>query len=137
MSHKNQTHFDVSRIVKIEIFEKYSAYYKWLPRKQKTSFFGLIKLNKYYEEGFYMYGSYKNGSYDCEWDQTPMTYDDLIQSGYLIDTDKKVWNRPRVIVYLEYKGDIFKTFNTFEEAWSWVNDLKSLSGKKFEIVHHG
>jgi len=133
---KREIHFDVSRIVGIEIFDKSPAHYKWLPRKQKTTFFGLIKLDKYHEEGFYMYGSYKNGSFDCEWDQTPTTREDLIKSGYLIDNDTNVWNRPKVTVHLEHKQHAYQSFVTYEEACDWVDHLKSLNGKQFEIIKH-
>ena len=133
---KREIHFDVSRIVGIEIFDKTSAYYQWLPRNQKTAFFGLIKLDKWYDEGFYMYGSYRTGGYDHEWDQTPMTREDLIKSNYLIDNDKNVWNRPKVTVHLEHKQGAYQSFETYEQAWSWVNHLKSLSGKQFEIIIH-
>jgi len=110
--------------------------YEWLPRKQKTSFFGLIKLNKFYEEGFYMYGSYRTSGYDTQWDQTPSTREDLIKSNYLIDNDRNVWNRPKVTVHLEHKQSAYQSFETYEQAWSWVNALKSLNGKQFEIIIH-
>lgn len=133
---KREIHFDVSRIVGIEIFDKSPAHYKWLPRKQKTTFFGLIKLNEYYEEGFYMYGSYKTGNFDYEWDQTSSTREDLIKSNYLIDSDNTVWNRPKVTVHLEHKQGAYQSFETYDQAWSWVNNLKSLNGKQFEIIIH-
>jgi hypothetical protein len=134
---KREIHFDVSRIVGIEIFDRSAAMYKWLPRKQKTAFFGLVKLNKYYEEGFYMYGSYKSGGYDTEWDQTPSTGRELKDNGYLVDPDNTVWNRPKVTVHLEHKQGTYQSFETYEQALAWVNNLKSLNGRQFEIVKHG
>ena len=131
-----ENHFDVSRITGIKIIEKRKSSYKWLPEKRKTALFGLIKRNAYYSEGYYSHGHYQE-CYDSGcWDAHPTTRQSLLQSGYLIDSDNVVWNRPYVIVCLEYKGEVSQNFVTFEEAIQWAEELKQKSGKTFEIVKY-
>lgn len=131
-----EIHFDISRIAGIKIIEKRKSSYKWLPEKRKTAFFGLIKRNAYYSEGYYSSGHYQECYESGCWDACPTTRQSLLQSGYLIDSDNVVWNRPYVIVCLEYKGEVSQNFVTFEEAIQWAEELKQKSDKTFEIVKY-
>jgi hypothetical protein len=131
-----QDHFDISRIIGIRIVDKQKASYKWLPKKQKTAFFGLIKRNSWHSEGFYQYGSY----YECYesgcWDSYSYSKESLIESGYLVDEENVVWNRPCATVYLEYKREVIKRFDTHQDALNWATGLKMKSGKTFEIIKY-
>ena len=131
-----EIHFDISRITGIKIIEKRKSSYKWLPEKRKTALFGLIKRNAYYSEGYYSGGHYQECYESGCWDACPTTRQSLLQSGYLIDSDNVVWNRPYVIVYLEFKGEVSQNFVTFEEAIQWAEELKQKSSKTFEIVKY-
>jgi hypothetical protein len=123
-----EQHFEVSRIIGIKIVDKWEASYRWLPCKQKTAFFGLIKRNAYHSEGYYESGCYEAASY---------TKDELIEYGYLVEfsiNNKGVYHRPYVTVYLEHECQVTKNFATFDEATQWAEELKATSGKTFEIV---
>ena len=123
-----ENHFDVSRIIGIKIIDKRLSRYEWLPEKQKTTFFGLIKRNSYHSEGYYYLECYESGH--------PSTRQQVIEQGYLIDSDNVVWHRPYVTVYLEHEYQVNKNFVTFEEALQWADELKATSGKTFEIVKY-
>ena len=131
-----EQHFDISRITGIKIIDKRKSSYKWLPEKRKTALFGLIKRNAYYSEGYYSSGHYQECYESGCWDARPSTRQSLLQSGYLIDSDNVVWNRPYAIVYLEFKREVSKNFVTFEEALQWAEELKQKSGKTFEILNN-
>ena len=49
---------------------------------------------------------------------------------------KEVWNKVYVEVYLGYKSSVGKSFNTDDEALDWIDKLKELSGKTFEVIHN-
>lgn len=129
-----EDHFDVSRIIGIRVIDKRKSSYKWLPEKQKTAFFGLIKRNAYYSEGYYSNGHYQECYESGCWDAYPYDREDVLKSGYLIDSDNVVWHKPYVNIYLESDCQVNKSFTTFEEASQWVRGLKMTSGKTFEIV---
>jgi hypothetical protein len=131
-----QDHFDISRIIGIRIIDKRQSSYRWLPEKRKTTFFGLIKRNAYHSEGYYSNGCYTECYESGCWDACPSSRLDLIRSGYLIDANNVVWNRPYATVYLEYKHQVTKNFVTLEEAVQWAEELKATSGKTFEIIKH-
>lgn len=130
-----QDHINVDRIIGIRIYDERGAAYKWLPAKQKTTFFGLIKLNKWYSEGFYAYGCYEEGYGDSSWDSSAYTESELIQRDYLV-RGKDVFHKPYVIVYLQDDISISKKFNTLHEAQSWVEQLKSKCKNQFEIINY-
>jgi len=131
-----EEHFDISRMIGIKIVDKRKSSTTWLPRKQKTAFFGLIKRKAWYSEGYYSNGHYRECYESGCWDATPSTRQQLLNYGYLVDNDKVVWNRPHVTVYLEHDHQVGKTFDTFENALSWAEELKATSGKTFEIVKY-
>jgi hypothetical protein len=64
----------------------------------------------------------------------------LIQSGYQFKSvaypsdDKQVWTKSYVEVSLGYKSSVGKSFDTDEEALDWIEKLKQLSGKTFEVI---
>jgi len=125
-------HINVNRIVGIRIHDKTTTIYKWLPAKQKTTFFGLIKLNKWYPEGFYEYGWYIE-NYSGIGGGYAFTADQLSQRGYLIQ-DKDVFQKPYVKIYLQSDCTISKQFNSLQEAQVWVDQLKSKCKSEFEII---
>jgi hypothetical protein len=129
-------HINLDRIIGIRVYEEQGAAYRWLPAKQKTTFFGLIKLNKWYSEGFYMYGCYEQ-DYDIlgSWETNAYTAQELIQSGYLV-RDKVVYYKPYVNVYLQDNIEISKKFNSLQEAQEWVEQLKSKCTNEFEIINY-
>lgn len=128
-------HFDVDRIIGITMYGKRPTSHKWLPAKQKTTFFGLIKRNAWHSEGFYSNGCYEECYESGCWDATPSTAESLRDYGYLVEGDG-VYYKPSVTVFLESKCQVSKTFETAEEARSWVDALKATSGKTFEIVEY-
>jgi hypothetical protein len=134
-----EQHFDVSRIIGIKIVDKRETSHRWLPRKQKTAFFGLIKRNAYHSEGYYANGCYQEGYESGCWDAASYTKDELIEKGYLVEfsiNHKGVYHRPYVTVHLEHEHQVTKNFTTFDEATQWAEELKATSGKTFEIVKY-
>lgn len=130
---KIQDHFDVNRIVGIRIIPKRKTSHKWLPEKRKTLFFGLIKRNSFYREGFYDNGCYQECYESGCWDATPSSTDRLRDYGYLVE-GKEVFHKPHVTVYLEHELQTTRSFDNIEKAREWVEELKATSGKTFEIV---
>jgi hypothetical protein len=134
-----EQHFDVSRIIGIKIVDKRETSHRWLPRKQKTSFFGLIKRNAYHSEGYYTNGCYQECYESGCWEAAAYTKDELIEQGYLVEfsiNHKGVYHRPYVTVYLEQEHQVTKNFATLDEATQWAEELKATSGKTFEIVKY-
>jgi hypothetical protein len=127
--------FDVNRIIGITVYGERQSSYKWLPKKQKTTFFGLIKRNAWHSEGFYSNGCYKECYESGCWDATSSSKEWLIKSGYLVKADNTVWHRPYVTVYLESDYQVSNSFERIEQALEWVEDLKATSNKTFEIVN--
>ena len=127
-------HFNVDRIIKIRVVDKQKDSYEWLPKKQKTWFFGLFKRKSWHSEGFYPYGDYEE-CYECGcWDASASTKERLIEHGYIVDSQNVVWRKPYVTVYLESEYSVTQKFDTIEQANEWVDELKSLGVKTFEIV---
>jgi hypothetical protein len=127
--------FDIQRVIGLKIVGPRETSYKWLPAKQKTCLFGLIKRNKWYSEGFYSYGHYTECYESGCWDATPVSVKSLESIGYLVDTSKKtVTAKPFVEIYLESEYKVTKSFNTIEEANNWSKALKEKTGKEFEII---
>jgi hypothetical protein len=134
---KKETHFDVNSIVKIEIHDRTETSYKWLPARQRTWFFGLIKRDSWQPEGWYPYGSYEGGYMGDSWEEKPSSKERLIDYGYQVDSDKSVWDRPCVNIYLKNKYSLGKKFDTFEQAKSYVEELKKESDIKFHVIVNG
>lgn len=129
-----QDQFDISRIIGIRIVDKRETSHRFLPKKQKTAFFGLIKLNSWHSEGFYSNGRYQECYESGCWDACPSTAESLRKSGYIVDW-QTVYSKPYVTVYLESDYQTTRNFETIEQAYEWVDELKATSGKTFEIVN--
>jgi hypothetical protein len=136
---KNELHFDVNSIIKIEIHDRTKTSYKWLPARQRTWFFGFLKRNSWQDEGWYPYGCYEEGSSMTgdSWEATPSSKERLIEYGYQVDPDKSVWDRPHIDIHLKNKHSIRKKFETFEDAKEYVEDIKEWSNIKFYIIVNG
>lgn len=128
-------HFDVNRIIGITVRDKSESSWKWLPRKRKK-ILGIFNSNSWYTWGFYPNGCYQECYESGCWDANPSSQEDLEKSGYLVDSEKIVWNKPYATVYLEHDCRVTRKFNTMEEVNRWVKKLKMMSGKNFEIVRH-
>ena len=130
-----EQHFDISRIIGIELRGITKTSYRWLPRKQKTFFFGLIKRNSWYNEGYYDHGCYEECYESGCWDASEYTAEELRGYGYVVDeSTRTVYNKPNVTVFLEGEYKIYRKFESDSEASEWVNGLKKRSGKEFEII---
>ena len=131
-----QDHINLDRIIGIRIHNERKASYSWLPAKQKTTFFGLIKLNKWYSEGFYDGECYEQEYYGTgSWDAYAYTAQELVKMDYLIK-GKDVFYKPFVRVYLQDDIEITKNFNSLKEAQEWVDQLKAKCKNKFEVINY-
>lgn len=131
-----QDHINLDRIIGIRIYDERGASYKWLPAKQKTTFFGLIKLNSWYSEGFYDGGCYEQEYYSTgRWDVYAYTAQELIENDYLV-RGKMVYCKSYVNVYLLDDIKISKKFNSLREAQEWVEQLKAKCKDEFEIINY-
>lgn len=128
-----EQYFDINRIVKITLYDRRETSYKWLPKKQKTWFFGLFKLNKWHSSGFYSNGCYKECYESGCWDATPSTSVDLLNSGYIIE-NKIVYSKPCVSIQLTDKCEVTKKFTNYKDAKSWVTALITKSQNLFEVT---
>lgn len=122
-------HFDVNSIISIKIIDRRQSSFEFLPKKIVPRFFGLFQPTVY-PEGFY-----DDGEYDG-WDPKVYSKEKLEGYGYIVDKDNTVWYRPYATVYLAHTYSITKEFFTLEEAREWVEELKKISGKTFEIIKY-
>lgn len=129
--------FDVKLISTIKIYDREKQNEKWLPGKQKTTFFGLIKLKKWYEEGFYARGEYVSSYMGHDFDVNPSSRQDLIDYGYQVDDDNTVWSKPLAVVQLGPKESFSRRFETIHDAQAWASELRIRNGGNFEIVNYG
>ncbi len=134
---KSEIHFDVNSIIKIEVHDRTKSSYKWLPARQRTWFFGLLKRDSWQDAGWYPYGCYEEGHYDYSWEASPSSKEHLLEYGYQIDSDKTVWDRPHIDIHLKNKYSFRKKFDTFEQAKAYVEELKKESDVKFHIIING
>jgi hypothetical protein len=145
-----EINFDVNLIGKINFRPSYhNDTYKWrnetiTPKYKKFLWFkwrsGLeIKPAGFYEHRNSYYG---NGS-EVFWQFVSEDY--LIKCGYLIkyvgtiggiSESKEVWGKSHVEVSLGYKSTIGRIFDTDQEAKDWIEKLKSMSGKTFEVYEY-
>ena len=120
-----ETRFDVNRIVKIS-FKKKDVDTSWVKRPfipGKTRFFGLIKINPI-PAGWEYAGDYNSRRYS---DEEVLRY-----GGRTIEGDS-VFEKPSVIIKLDH-SEVWKRFDTDDEALAWIKDLESRSNKDFEIL---
>lgn len=136
MKTRIEEHFDVDRVIGIKVVDKRKSSYAWLPKKQKTLLFGLIKINSWFSEGFYSSGYYEECYESGCYDAFVYTKEDVIEKGFLIDENNVVWDKPYATVYLEHDCTVTTYFNTFKEAIEWCEMVKSTSGKTFEITRY-
>lgn len=136
MGRRREEHFNVDTIIGMEVVDKRPTSYTWLPREQKTFFFGLFKRDSWHPEGFYENGCYYEGYMEDSWDATPYTKEELIEKGYIVDENNNVWRKPYATVFLMNKFEVSSDFNTFEEALEWCENVKLTSKKTFEIVRY-
>jgi len=131
-----EQHFDIARIIGAKIVDARQTSHRWLPAKQKTWFFGLFKRSSWHSEGFYSNGCYQECYESGCWDATPSTKQQLEEQGYQVDGWNNVYNKPHVTIYLEHECQVTKSFDSYTEAQDWVEELKAISGKVFEIVKY-
>jgi hypothetical protein len=146
-----EINFDVNLIGKISFRPSYhNDTYKWrnetITRKYKKFLWfkwenGLeIKPEGFYEERTHHYHFDGDRKYYLH-----ITEEYLIKCGYLIKEfgnhdgisyRKEVWSQAYVEVSLGYKSDIGNSFDTDQEAKDWIDKLKEMSGKTFEVITH-
>ena len=127
-------HFDVSRIVSIELRKESSLEnFTWTESEPIKRFFGLIDTGRFTEAGWI----------DSK-DYYPIMYtdDDLRGYGYKVyltseRLNERVCDKAYVKVYLTHDNEIVKRFETDSEAEEWIDLLKQKSGKTFETVIYG
>ena len=141
----SEIYFDVNLISKINFRSSYcSDMYKWreeetVPKYKRFLLFFKVKDGvETKPAGFYeeRSGYYGDGKY-----YIPISEEYLIKHGYLINDapypvdGKEVWIRAYVEVSLGYKSSVRKSFDTDEEAKEWINKLKEMSNKTFEVIN--
>ncbi len=117
--------------IKIMTGEEESKY-EWLPETpEKRKFFGLIKSQDSYPEGFYEWGVYEEYG----------SVGGLVSNDYLntppltINWDeKRVYRMPSIEIRFKNGDHLKKNFNTIIDANLFVNGLELSSKDKFERV---
>lgn len=142
----NAIHFDVNLISKINYRKSYHKKdYVW--REEETvpkykTFLLIFNVRDGFEvkpAGFYEEKSHLFYENDPVYVYVPNDY--ILKFGYLIKEfgnlqcyRKEVWNKPYVEVSLGYKSSVGKYFDSDQEALDWIDKLKELSGKTFEVI---
>jgi hypothetical protein len=145
-----EINFDVNLIGKISFRPSYhNDTYKWrnetITRKYKKFLWfkwesGLdIKPEGFYER---RHSYYDYGDGDVFW--LFISEDYLIKCGYIIKDNsigggtqfKEVWVKSYVEVNLGYKSTFSRSFDTDQEAKDWIQKLKEMSGKTFEVYEY-
>lgn len=130
-----EQHFDISRIIGIELRGITKTSHRWLPKKQKTFFFGLIKRNAWHAEGYYQNGCYEECYESGCWDASEYTAEELRGYGYIVDeSTETVYNKPQVTIFMESDCKVYRNFDSESEATEWISDLRRRSGKDFEVI---
>lgn len=130
-----EQHFDISRIIGIELRGITKTSHRWLPKKQKTFFFGLIKRKAWHAEGYYQNGCYEECYESGCWDASEYTAEELRGYGYIVDeSTETVYNKPQVTIFMESDCKVYRNFDSESEATEWISDLRRRSGKEFEII---
>ncbi len=140
----SEIHFDVNLISKINYRKSYHILkYEWkfeqtVPKYKRI--LGIFKVRNGIEvkpAGFYE----ERTNYYCDGKlYIHVTEEELILWGYQIkdapypSDDKQVWTKSYVEVSLGYKSSVGKSFDTDQEALDWIEKLKQLSGKTFEVI---
>lgn len=140
--------FDVNLIGQINFRPSYcSDTYKWREEEKTPKYKRFLLFFKVRDgvdvkpAGFYekRSGYYGNPYY------LHISEEYLIKCGYLIKEignhdgisyRKEVWSRAYVEVSLGYKSAIGNSFDTDQEAKDWIDKLKQMSGKTFEVITH-
>lgn len=128
---KSFSKLDVDKVIRIELIEPKLSSYKWLPKKQKTFLFGLIKRNRWNSEGFYRHGCYQECYESGCFDATPDSEKWLTKRGYYVYPDKSVWHPATVHVDLDHGVRSTIAFGNMDEAKEWISKLEEMCGKKF------
>jgi hypothetical protein len=144
-----EINFDVNLIGKINFRPSYhNDTYKWrnetITRKyKKFLWFKWESGLKIEPEGFYeRRNSYYDYGSEVFW--LFVSEDYLVKCGYIIKDNnigggtqfKEVWGKSHVEVSLGYKSTIGRIFDTDQEAKDWIEKLKSMSGKTFEVYEY-
>ena len=141
--------FDVNLISKINFRPSYcSDTYKWREEEKTPKYKRFLLFFKVRDgvevkpAGFY---EERTHHYDFDGDRKyyrHISEEYLIKCGYLIrhspiaNGGKEVWSRAYVEVSLGYKSAIGNSFDTDQEAKDWIDKLKQMSGKTFEVITH-
>ena len=145
-----EINFDVNLIGKISFRPSYhNDTYKWrhetiTPKYKKFLWFKWESGLVIEPEGFYerRHSYYDYGDSDVFW--LFISEDYLIKCGYIIKDMsivggtqfKKVWTKSYVEINLGYKSTIGRSFDTDQEAKDWIQKLKEMSGKTFEVYEY-
>ncbi len=126
---------NVGSIIAIQLFDKKEvAQYTWMPKiPSKRYFFGLLKKDDGFIEGFYECGEYKRDSWTGLGGYTEIDY--LIEKGYIVDMeDKKVFKLPYIQIRLSNKDWLNKSFPSIKEANLYISKIESASKNRFERI---
>jgi hypothetical protein len=141
--------FDVNLINQINFRPSYcSDTYKWREEEKTPKYKRFLLFFKVRDgvevkpAGFY---EERTHHYDFDGDRKyyrHISEEYLIKCGYQIrhspiaNGGKEVWSQAYVEVSLGYKSAIGNSFDTDQEAKDWIDKLKEMSGKTFEVITH-
>lgn len=144
----NTIHFDVNLISKIHYRTAYLVKdYIWREEETVPKYKTFLLIFNIRDgvtvkpAGFYIDKSHL--SYSNEPVYVHVSDDYLLRYGYQIKEfgnhggisyRKEVWTKAYVEVKLTHEGSVGKRFDTNQEALDWIDKLKELSGKTFEVI---
>jgi hypothetical protein len=129
-----EVHFNVESIEYIKLYpSKLDSNYLWFDEEIKyiKKFFGLIKRTEVLPSGWYeLYCSNNrlilSGSKDK---LTSPSYDYIVKGNNL-------YRKPRMVIKLKSGSDVYHKFDTDEECFIYVEELKKKCKNKFEIIRY-
>jgi hypothetical protein len=130
--------FDVDAVVSIEYRPSQLTLFTWYPETRiPRKFLGFdTGRERIVEEGWYdlrkgVVSDYERSYYDM------YTLEDLLGYDYIVENPSKlVFKKPYVKVILSNKDYITKSFDTEDEALSFIIKIKSKSNKTFEVIKY-
>jgi hypothetical protein len=124
---------NVDAITSIVITDKQKSFrYVWLPYlPERKIFFGLIKLEDAYSQGFYEKGERKRNP----WSDAGglVNLQEIIESNHFIDHNV-VWKKPRLEIRFDNGDTLVKYFDQVNECDEYAHYLQSQSRNTFEII---
>jgi hypothetical protein len=131
-----KNYFELDKVESITLTHERETRYQWYPTiPSRTRTFMGIKFGKdpEIEEGWNRYTN-DDGTEKYQWDRSSTEYIKSCSWYRLDESNKKIYHRAHVTIYLSYKHSLGMNFDSTEEAQAYVDELISSSDKQFHVI---